>query len=251
MKNEKGAITLITLGTIIFILVFLVSSFVIISNKLQAQIAIKKEMKNIYEREVKDVDQIYDAYYDVKYIEYLESTGTQYIDTGIIANQDTSLEIIAQTTTDISNAVDGAGFIIYGAGTTYNSNAFECYIHSSSYEFNYDGQYDFVATANIEEEVSIVHNKNNITLTIGSTEYSKAFEYQTFTTPYTITLFAINRGETISGKARIYSCKIFDNGTLVRNFIPALDNNNIPCLYDEVSQTCYYNAGTGEFQYGI
>ena len=249
MKNEKGAITLVTLATVIFILVFLVSSFVIISNKLQAQTEIKKELKSLYESEVRQAEEIYNSYYKIKYIEYLESTGTQYIDTGITANQDTSIEIVAQTTADISDATNGAGFIVYGAASSYNLNAFECYIHSSSYEFNYDGQYAFVATANTDENVTIAHDKNNVTLTIGETQYTQAFEYQAFTTPYTITLFGINRGEIIAAKAKIYSCKIYDNGILVRDFKPALDGNNIPCLYDEVTSAFFYNAGTGEFQY--
>ena len=43
MKNQKGAIALVTLGTVIFMLAFLLSSFVIIQNRIQAQAEIKKE----------------------------------------------------------------------------------------------------------------------------------------------------------------------------------------------------------------
>ncbi len=59
MKNEKGAITLVTLATVIFMLAFLLSSFIIISNRLQAQVEIKRETKKIYESEVENVDKIY------------------------------------------------------------------------------------------------------------------------------------------------------------------------------------------------
>ena len=48
---------------------------------------------------------------------------------------------------------------------------------------------------------------------------------------------------------RVYWFKIFEDGQIVRNFIPALDPNGIPCMYDTVGQKPYYNAGTGNFKY--
>lgn len=63
MKNQKGAITLITLGTVIFIIAFLLSSFVIISNRLQAQAEIKKETKNLYAKDLNNMDKIYKSYF--------------------------------------------------------------------------------------------------------------------------------------------------------------------------------------------
>ena len=59
MKNEKGAITLVTLGTVIFMMAFLLSSFIIISNRLQAQTEIKRETKKIYESDLENVEKIY------------------------------------------------------------------------------------------------------------------------------------------------------------------------------------------------
>lgn len=41
----------------------------------------------------------------------------------------------------------------------------------------------------------------------------------------------------------IYNC----NNELVRNFIPALDSQGKPCMYDTVTQQSFYNQGTGEF----
>lgn len=47
---------------------------------------------------------------------------------------------------------------------------------------------------------------------------------------------------------RIYSYKVWDNNdSIVRNFVPALDGNDTPCLYDKVEGKFYYNAGTGNF----
>lgn len=186
---------------------------------------------------------------DIIFVEYIESTGTQYIDTGIVANQDTKLEILAATTDDVSDASSGMGFIPYGAGIAYNSSAFECYSQSNQFEFNYGTQNAFIGTAKIGEKISILQDKNILNIMIGSVQHSYSFNYTSFETPRTITLFAINRNPVMPGKARIYSCKLYDNGVLVRDFKPALDDNNIPCLYDKVTQQYFYNAGTGTFNY--
>jgi hypothetical protein len=37
---------------------------------------------------------------------------------------------------------------------------------------------------------------------------------------------------------------------LVADFIPVLDLNDTPCMYDKVSGELFYNKGTGEFLYG-
>ena len=40
---------------------------------------------------------------------------------------------------------------------------------------------------------------------------------------------------------------MWENDVLVRDMIPCLDNNGIPCMYDTVSGKTFYNQGTGEF----
>ena len=49
---------------------------------------------------------------------------------------------------------------------------------------------------------------------------------------------------------RIYYCKIYDNDTLARDYIPVIDSSERPCLFDKVEKKCYYNQGTGEFLWG-
>lgn len=63
MKKEQGSITVITLVTILFMLSFLISTFVIISNRRQAQAEIKRETKGIYEEEIEDAEEIYQSYF--------------------------------------------------------------------------------------------------------------------------------------------------------------------------------------------
>ncbi len=63
MKKEKGAITIITLVTVLFMLAFLISTYSIITNRRQAQAEIRSEMKKIYEKEVNNVEEVYNSYF--------------------------------------------------------------------------------------------------------------------------------------------------------------------------------------------
>lgn len=53
------------------------------------------------------------------------------------------------------------------------------------------------------------------------------------------------------GACRIYSSWIKVDGVLVRDLIPVLDWNNVPCMYDNVSEKFFYNKGTGQFSYEL
>ena len=67
-------------------------------------------------------------------------------------------------------------------------------------------------------------------------------------------LFGTYSGSAFNASGRIYYLKIYDdfNGeVLLRNYIPALDERGIPCLYDLISEKAFYNAGTGELKYVI
>lgn len=63
MKKANGAITIITLVTILFMLAFLISTYTIISNRRQAQEEIKSETKDIYEQNIDNIEQIYGEYF--------------------------------------------------------------------------------------------------------------------------------------------------------------------------------------------
>ena len=182
----------------------------------------------------------------VNYVPYLESSGTQWVDTEFIPNQDTRVDIVASPR-DVSES----GGFLYGAGAGYSSKAFECYTTSGQYEFNYAGAYPFIGTAAVGQMLTISHDKNNVTLDIDGTEYTHTFTYASFAAPYALALFAIRRASVLCGKYRIYSCQIYDNDVLVRDLWPCYDPDGVACMYDKVSEAYFYNAGTGEFVAGV
>ena len=67
-----------------------------------------------------------------------------------------------------------------------------------------------------------------------------------------IFLFANNRinGATQFAKIKVKSFYIKDNGSLVRDFVPVLDPQGVPAMYDKVHHQLYYNGGAGSFSSG-
>ena len=182
-------------------------------------------------------------------LEYIESTGTQYIDTGFVPNQDSRvyLKVMPMSAAETG---DGSGFIPYGAGISNTSKAFECYSSLGQYEFNYDGQYSFVGSASVGSVLEIDHNKNIVSLCSNGEKQNINFTYATFSCPYTLTLFALHRASILRGLLRLYSCQIYDNGTITRHFVPCKNPDEEIGLYDLVDGEFYPNAGAGVFSAG-
>lgn len=67
-------------------------------------------------------------------------------------------------------------------------------------------------------------------------------------------LFAVNTGGAVDSRkasAKMYFCQIWDNGTLVRNFIPCYrKSDNVIGVFDAKNGIFYTNGGTGTFGKG-
>lgn len=73
-----------------------------------------------------------------------------------------------------------------------------------------------------------------------------------FTYNGVIYLFKISRINTdYAGKSKIYYFQMYQSNQLTLDLIPVLDQNNVPCMYDKVSDQFFYNQGTGTFGYEI
>lgn len=177
-------------------------------------------------------------------IEYIESTGTQYINTGISPNQDTRFMMTFMVTRRASsdNYIFGvSGFSFRATGDT------SCSINWVASKWANTGcalNKKFTVDAS---NVWTLYNED------GSVKSKTSWDKTawSYTAP-----FYIGAGDTnfsasgYIGGLKIYSAKIWDNDELVRNFIPVLDGNGVACLYDLVSNEYFYNAGTGDFNPG-
>ena len=181
-------------------------------------------------------------------VEYIESTGTQYIDTGFKPNQNTRVVCDIH---QLDICTDWS--CIFGArDTPQNKNVFGVWVSNNNQFAFYRGTAGqnalFASTVVSTDRQTIDANKN--ATTIGGVTAS--VQQTTFQSSYSICLCAANTGgEMIQfSKTRIYSCQIYDNGTLVRDYIPCVYPDGLTGLFDKVNNRFYGNAGAGVFTVG-
>lgn len=184
--------------------------------------------------------------YTFSELDYIESTGTQYIDTGIIMNQDTSVLLDFQYTgTSPSNRLFGSriGYATYGEYgllfATTNQTSGDYYIQWAN-EQHFTG---------IEQDFN--RHKWNIQKNIAYFDglLVKEFTYKEFSTTQPALLFGgYHSSSVLTCSARVYSCQIFDNGVLACDLIPVRKVDGTVCMYDFISGEFKTNAGTGQFK---
>ena len=202
----------------------------------------------------KDIFRLPDLYQKV---EYIESTGTQYIDTGVIPNQDTGFDIIYLTKDNVSNSGYGA---VMGARekSSYNELQLTTYVESG-YQTSTFGTLRW-GTITSDNSMSSSYNAGITSNTkMHSVLKNKVYTKNdgsvinlngTFKSPVSLTIFVLNNNGAITqhGKVQLYSLKLYDGNTLIRNFVPCYrKKDNVIGLYDVVNDVFYTNSGIGVF----
>ena len=55
------------------------------------------------------------------------------------------------------------------------------------------------------------------------------------------------RYSTFNTPIKIHRCRIKENGVIIKDFTPAIDQNDVYCMYEKVVGKYHYNGGTGVF----
>ena len=176
-------------------------------------------------------------------IEYIESNGTQYIDTGF--NPDSNTRVIAKM--DFKNASSDTSqnaFSARGAGGTAEEYGF--LVSEGSYVSRYgdDKYFDY----GYDNKPFLVDKNKNVLSIDGSVV--QTHQEKEFSCGVSMTIFASNRNGSVSRYAsmKLYYMEIYDNGTLVRYFVPCVrESDGEIGLYDIVNQKFYANEGEGSF----
>lgn len=187
--------------------------------------------------------------YDAE-IEYLQSSGTQYINTGILPNNTTKVEL--------------KGVFKYSAGTTrfgsrvgftllqfdvVTSSANEVRVDFGTGAIN-DGQWvvgQHIVSAIIidalTKKATVEYGWNIVTHT-----YATSFPSQS---SYPLTLFALNNAGNIllASDMTVLSFRCWKSSVLIMDMIP-VRVGNVGYMYDKVSKQLFGNAGTGAFILG-
>lgn len=185
-------------------------------------------------------------------VEYLESTGTQYIDTGISMASNSAVplkvsvdsygvvnhgiihnNVAAGTWLGVAHPIDLTDFRIYK--DNYNTKVIRSYSDARHIHV-WDGSSGFYENGVLVESFTAGVGTDDIT---GIPWYlGRLYDFYT------------GSPQTTDTKAyRIYSAQMWVNGVLVRDFIP-VRKNGMGCLYDLATCRLFENAGTGAFLYG-
>lgn len=179
----------------------------------------------------------------VNYLEYIQSSGTQYIDTGFRPNQDTRVVCEFQLT---SSTLEQTPFL---ARLDSRKASFGIFYPSGGWTADYGSQRLVVSTSiSATAKILVDFNKENVSIN----NESNSFSSETFSASVNLILLARNTNGSLNNyaSARLYSCQIYDDGTLIRDYYPAKDPNGEVCMYEKVNKTYAYNAGAGTFTAG-
>lgn len=185
-------------------------------------------------------------------VEYIESSGTQYINTGLRLKQTHSVEMAIQNLTNASAK-------IFGSRTSATSNNFS--ILTGLVGGTLSLVTDFQNYSNNRLSVDITNNLNdkytikvnNSKMSINDTE--KAITtYSNFTTPSNAYIFSASGtypAGYVNASTKLYYCKIWNGTTLIRDYVPCYrKNDGVIGLYDLANNVFYTNSGADTFTKG-
>lgn len=170
-------------------------------------------------------------------LEYIESTGTQYIDTGIIPTDETKIELYFQLTNISSDK------IIFGVVGQFSlrwvsANAYFRVITGSRANFP-------TSIAGLEEHKAII---TKTTSDIDGTQ--KTQSTNTVTNPIFISAYNNGSSARTYAKCKYWYFKHYEGENLIHDFIPCKNPSNEIGLYDTINKVFYSNSGTGVFVAG-
>lgn len=183
-------------------------------------------------------------------VEYLESTGTQYINTDYIPTIYTNMEIEFEYmgTDSTANWIP-----LCGARSGTKSTYFTYFILSNGSVItpNY-GEYDPGTNSEIcDLQLNTKYNLKNIAGNFylnGQLKSSTTKVLTSGTTP--IYIFAIGYNTSVDNRKahlKLYNFRLYEENQIVRNFIPCYRiSDNVKGLYDLVEGHFYINQGTGD-----
>lgn len=179
-------------------------------------------------------------------IGFLESTGTQYIDTEVLSGA-LSFDAVVRGCAGSSCCVIGGRM-----NDSYGNNI----LGSSGrkgWQFVYNS---WLQTGALTYQPLKKYHVQSIlgTLLVDGVVASKTGNGN-FSYSYSLFAFANNRNNeevTLLTSMQMWYLTIKDNlNTSVRTFVPVLDTSGVPCMYDKVTQQPFYNSGTGSFIAGF
>ena len=229
--SQKSALT-----GIIFIIV-LSATFSLTSRPIRSLLGMFKGWRLPYDAEV----------------EYLESTGTQWIDTGVVPKNSTGFQVSCRClgTTSLANyrligVQDGSIRCLFSVQAFGTDNTF----FGWNTAINQLGLY-----YDVDVDASLNYLNNRYAILNGQTKANNLSTLGVITRPmYLFGNNSANGNIPDNFSERVYLARISEDSTLVRDFIPVRFTNEKDepegAMYDRVSGELFRNQGTGAFVIG-
>lgn len=180
--------------------------------------------------------------YDSK-VMYLQSTGTQYINTGVVPTNSTGLHVYAVLSDNVDRYFIGSrkdgGNTRYGIG--HSSNGFYyCWNDYQTSNRLTGSTGEFYLNYNNDKKFISIYNDDNRTSNLPNLS---------FTPTHPIYVFGASGHNGGGAACKIYYMQITQNTTISMDLIP-VRVGTVGYMYDKVSKTLFGNIGTGNFILG-
>ena len=174
-------------------------------------------------------------------LEYIQSSGTQKIDTGLLVEKSDSFEMEFEWTPTAPSSgiyVGADGYMQVGIGTS----GYGLFLTSNTRAYG------------TRDKVRVVFANVTETLYVNNTQvFSHNWSNENLPN-VKLGLFSCgaagNTWRSGAVTAKLYGCTIKKAGVLVRNFIPCKNSSGVIGLWDDVNSVFYQNAGSGTFTSG-
>lgn len=179
-----------------------------------------------------------DCEYDL--LEYIESTGTQYIDTGVKQTNKGCVDCKFHNVTTSSN-------YWFGSRQDSASMLYNGFYNNAALEYNW-ATISYTASSFVEMKQKLEGNDIIISINGVQTQVATGSADNN-----NIFIFACNNASVryYAGKLRLYYFKMYDYGKLVRDYIPVRrKSDGVLGLLDKVNDVFYTNKGSGTFNAG-
>ena len=178
------------------------------------------------------------------FAQWVQSNGSTYVDTGVSGLPGTKVEASFQwkeiKDCRLIGSWNGNSFIAgSGAEGQYSFNGLSGWVTLEGGAYAADTDYSLVLDVGASAQTFSVTGPSG---TVVSNRVATAASGGTGNK--TLFLFAQNQngtGAQAHGKVRLYSMKITQDGSVVRDYVPGVRNGE-GCLYDRVTDTCYFSA---------
>lgn len=185
---------------------------------------------------------------------YIESSGTQFIDTGYVVTDTSVFEAVLNVNSQNSTWASLLGV---------RANTRDACLWHLVLEGNPGWSYSWGGAPVDYRDSGLAHFRNEKAvykcrkISFGAVDdvamAGGIFAGGTVAYQNTVYLLAVNQGgsvvDTTQLAGKLYRFRIWENDVLVHEFLP-WQENGVACLKDTVTGSIKYNAGTGSFVYG-